>query len=182
MMPDRELKVVTPVSGTAPDIGRWLWAMEETRRGLLHTVEGLEQPALDWPGPSGTDNSIGSLLYHLALIEMSWLYGDVLLEPAPPEVESLFPREHRTVDRRLTHVAGEPLTQHMERLRLTRARFLERMAAMTVADWDTVREPADVNYACSPAWVVFHLVEHEAGHVFQIREIKRRWREEAGSN
>lgn len=41
----------------------------------------------------------------------------------------------------------------------------------------TKPEPEGADYACSPAWVVFHVVEHEAGHSFQIREIKRRWSE-----
>lgn len=151
--------------------------MEEVRRGLLKTVTDLDQAALDWRGSTGLDNSIGSLLYHVALVEMSWLYEDVLLEGYPDDIKALFPLDHRTPDGRLAAVTGVPLTAHLERLGLTRARFLQRMTPLTVTDWNSVREPVGADYACSPAWVVFHLVEHEAGHNFQVREIKRRWGE-----
>jgi len=165
--------------GAAPEIGSWLSAMEETRRGLTRTVTEPDQSALDWRGPSGRDNSIGSLLYHVALIEMSWLYEDVLLEEPPADIEALFPHAHRDADGRLTIVADMPLGAHLERLEATRARFLERMTPMSMSDWHRLREPDRTDYTCSPAWVVFHLVEHEAGHLFQIREIKRRWGERA---
>lgn len=172
----RTLLTVTPDPGADAEVGPWLWAMEQTRRGLLDTVEGLEQGALDWRGQGGSDNSIGSLLYHVALIEMSWLYDDVLLVSPPEDIAALFPHDHRTSDGRLAVIAGAPLAEHLERLAVTRARFLELMTPLTPVDWHTVREPRGEDYACSPAWVVFHLVEHEAGHLFQVREIKRRWR------
>src|SRR5690606_37544075 len=111
------------------------------------------------------------------LVEMSWLYDDVFLESYPDDVIAQFPVDHRTPDGRLAVVTGVPLAEHLARLAATRARFLERMKPMTVADWHTVREPEGADYTCSPAWVVFHLVEHEAGHLFQIREIRRRWGE-----
>lgn len=177
MSSTRELKIVIPVPDAAPEIARWLWAMEETRRGLLRAVDALDQRTLDWRGLSGTDNSIGSLLYHVALVEMSWLYEDLLLEPRPRDISELFPATDRAADGRLLQVVGESLERHTERLQLTRSHFLERMIGMTAADWDTVREPPGVTYTCSPAWVVFHLVEHEAGHLFQVREITRRWRD-----
>ena len=175
MTEPRQLKTVTPIPGAAPEVSNWLWALEEVRHGLLETVSGLDQAALDWLGPSGRDNSIGSLLYHVALVEMSWLYEDILLESYPDDVIALFPQNHRTPDGRLAIVTDAPLAKHLDRLAATRARFLELMTPMALTDWHTVREPEGADYACSPAWVVFHLVEHEAGHLFQIREIARRW-------
>lgn len=171
----RDRLTVTPHAAAHPEIGPWLWAMEETRRGLLDTVVSLGQDALDWRGPSGTDNSIGSLLFHVALVEMSWLYEDVRLEEPPEDIGDLFPVNHRDADGVLSHVPGRSLDDHLHRLDVTRRRFLELIEGMTPTDWHTVREPHGADYACSPAWVVFHLVEHEAGHLFQVREIKRRW-------
>lgn len=171
----REVRVVTPVPGAAPEIGVWLWAMEETRRGLLDTVAGLDQEALEWQGPDSNDNAIGALLYHIALVEMSWLYEDTLLEPLPDDIAALFPVDHRSEDGRLAQVEGVPLAEHLERLAVTRRRFLERMGGLSVEEWNRTREPEGVDYAVSPAWMVFHLVEHEAGHTFQMRQIKRSW-------
>src|SRR5690606_11586373 len=114
--------------------------------------------ALDWRGPSGSDNSIGSLLYHLALVEMSWLYEDMLLAEPPADIAALFPVAHRAADGTLAHVPGVELSEHLRRLEVARDRFLELMTPMTLTDWHTVREPPGTDYASSPAWVVYHLV------------------------
>jgi hypothetical protein len=37
----RQLQV-TPLAGYPPDIGRWLWALEDARRITRRTVEGLD--------------------------------------------------------------------------------------------------------------------------------------------
>lgn len=173
---DREVLQMIPKPATAPEIGPWLWAMEETRRGLLRTVRGLGQDALDWRGASGEDNSIGSLLYHIALVELSWLYEDMLLVEPPADIVVLLPHPSRAPQGGLQHVESETLTQHLERLEKARADFMRHLTPMTPTDWHTFREPPDTDYAVTPAWAVFHLVEHEAGHLFQIREILRRWR------
>ena len=94
----RRLKV-DPLDGYPTDIGRWLWALEDARRITRRTVDGLDVPALDWRGPDGTENSIGSLLYHVAGVEMGWLFIDVLGRALPPEVEAELPFEAWTVDR-----------------------------------------------------------------------------------
>lgn len=177
----RELKVMTPLPASAPLIGSWLWGMEETRRGLLATVRGLDQQQLDWRGPTGRDNSIGSLLYHIALVELDWLHYDLLLTEPPQEVLASFPHHHRTPDGRLAHVEGVSIDDHLERMALVRRHFLEALRPMSLQDWHAVREPEGVDYAVTPAWTVFHLVEHEAGHLFEIRALKRRWLEANGA-
>ncbi len=169
-----------PLLGSHSEVGRWLWAMQEVRGGLIDEVEDLAPELLDWRGPSGDDNSIGSLLYHIALIETSWLFDDILMQPYPDDVLAYLPHDHRTPDGRLTHVPGMPMAEHLERLRFVRQRFLDLIGPMGKDEWHRVRAPAGVDYACSPAWVVFHLVEHEAGHLFEVRAIKRRWRSSRG--
>lgn len=51
---------VTPLPGYDPVIGRWLWAMQRTRRRTLRLVEGIDQDLLDWPGPDGREHMIGT--------------------------------------------------------------------------------------------------------------------------
>lgn len=176
----KDIRTVEPHAGSDPEIGRWLWAMQEARRGLLEEVEVIDDEQLDWRGPSGADNSIGSLLYHVALIETSWLYDDIFMGPYPEDIVALFPLDHRTPDGRLMHVPGMPLDEHLQRLSFVRDRFLELMSNMDPDDWRRVRAPEGEDYAVSPAWVVYHLVEHEAGHLFEVRASKRRWRESRG--
>lgn len=164
----RDVLHVEPLRGYDPTIGQWLWAMEEVRRRTVRLVRDLDRATLDWRGTDGEDNSIGSLLYHIGLIEMSWLFLDVLEQELPPEVRAEFPFEGSDAAGRLTHVASVPASDHLRRLERTREIFLGALRGMTLEDWSRLRRPGDVEYRVSPAWAVFHLVEHEAGHAFQI--------------
>ncbi len=76
-MPDMEHRVIIPLDASHLELGRWLCALEDTRARTKQTLDRLDQATLDWTGP-GVENSIGSLLYHIALIEGDYLYGDIL--------------------------------------------------------------------------------------------------------
>jgi hypothetical protein len=45
---------------------------------------------------------------------------------------------------------------------------------MSLADWRTPRSPKNEDYSVTPEWMVFHLVEHEAGHIFQVSALRSR--------
>lgn len=170
----RQLLQITPLPGYPADVGRWLWAMEAVREENLEVVAGLTQEELDWEGPDGQENSIGSLLYHIAAVEMGWLHFDILqLKELPPGVKADFPYDVFGDDR-LTAIKGVPLAEHVERLERSRAVFLNAFRGMTLGDWRNLRAPDGEDYEVTPEWTVFHLVEHEAGHAYQIRSLKRR--------
>lgn len=159
--------------GYDPEIGHWLWALEEVRGRTVQVVGDLDQNALDWQGPSGVENAIGSLLYHIALVEMSWLFMDILLSEIPPDIKRYFPYDMATSGR-ITPVLGVGLEDHLERLQRSRRVLLEAFEGMSVKDWQTLRDPGDVDYQVSPAWAVFHLLEHESGHTAQVSAMKAR--------
>ncbi len=165
---------VDPLPGYPAPIGRWLWALEEARRRTLRFVEDLPQELLDWEGPDGNDNAIGSLLYHLALAEMDWLYVDTLEQPFPDDLRPLFPHHHVDDAGRMTRILGVSLADHLARLARCREVFLDAFRGMSFEEWTRLREPEGTAHAVTPAWVVFHLVEHEAGHAFQISSLRRR--------
>ena len=177
----RQVLHSAPLADYEPEIGRWLWAMEEVRRRTSDSVEGLNQRTLDWEGPAGGENAIGSLLYHIALVEMSWLFMDIFTRELPVEVKSLFPYAMAT-DRHLTPALGISLEEHLERLNKSRAIFLNALKGMSVVDWHGLRSPEDTPYEVTPAWVTFHLIEHEAGHAAQIRTLKKRAHRRADEN
>jgi hypothetical protein len=168
----RQLQV-TPLAGYPPDIGRWLWALEDARRITRRTVEGLDVATLDWRGPEGNENSIGSLLYHVAGVEMGWLFIDVLGREFPDEVKADLPVELWTAGV-LTHVGGATLEEHLGRLERTRAVFLERFAALGMEEFRRLRAPEGEDYDVTAEWVAYHLVEHEVGHAYQMRSLRRR--------
>jgi hypothetical protein len=74
--------LVYPVDGFSPALGAALWMMEDTRTRTLRALAGISGDLIDGV-PAGGDNSIGSLLYHLAAIEADWLYADILNSDYP---------------------------------------------------------------------------------------------------
>jgi hypothetical protein len=165
-----------PLPGYEPEIASWLWALEEARRRTLRFADGLDQRTLDWEGPDGEENSIGSLLYHIGAVEMGWLFFDLLRTELPPAVQADFPLVTVDENGRLTRVPGVPLDQHLGRLARSRAVFLDAFRGMTRTEWRRLRSTLDEqeDYEATPEWVLFHLVEHEAGHAFQISVMKKR--------
>lgn len=164
-----------PLPGYDTEIGIWLWALQEVRRRTLRLIGGLDQRTLDWEGPDKRENAIGTLLYHIALVEMGWLFGDILLQPGLPEqVKPDFPFPDRGPDKRLTPVLGESLESHMGRLARSRKAFLETFKEIPAGEWRRMRSPENEDYSVTPEWVLFHLVEHEGGHAFQISSLKAR--------
>lgn len=91
----------------------------------------------------------------------------------PPDIAAAFPYRMAT-DGRLTRVSGVQAAQHLERLRYARTTFLTVFRTMSLGDWDRLRAPRDVDYHVTPAWAVFHLLEHESGHASQISALKAR--------
>lgn len=165
--------VVEALPGLESEIGRWLWQMQEVRRQTIASVEGLPQEVLDWEGPDGGENAVGSLLYHIGLTEMLWLFMDIFEGELPDRVKAHFPFD-AAEGGRLTRVLGARLPEHLDRLQRSRAIFFDMLRDMTLKDWRTLRSPNDVEYRATPEWIVFHLVEHEAGHAAQVRSMKAR--------
>src|SRR5687768_5798300 len=151
--PRRRL-VVSPPANAHPDVAAWLWAMEDCRHLTLEVLEGLTDAEVDRPGPDGT--TIGTLLHHVAAIEASWLYEEVLLHEFPPAVEALLTHPVRADGGRLYPVLGEPVARHLERLALVRAELLAAFRGMDAAELARVRVLPQ--YDVSPLWVLHHLL------------------------
>ena len=179
--------VIMALPGFEPEIGRWLWALEDTRRRTKSSLDGLTQAVIDWPHPltrslglrtSGEGpgvrpgNSIGTLLYHLAAIEIDWLYSDVLQSQWPPELEALFPFDVRDEQGHLIAVRGLSLDGHLHRLDAVRSILLDTFRGMTLHEFRRARRVNDRDV--TPEWVIHHLMQHEAEHRGQIGEIRIR--------
>ena len=93
-------------------IDLWLAAIDDTRRRTLRLLDELPEWTLDWPDVDGA--TIGSLLYHMAAIEVDWLYVDVLGKLWPPEIEPLFPLDVRDEVGNLSTMSGESLASHRQ--------------------------------------------------------------------
>jgi hypothetical protein len=157
-----------PVEGYEPLVGRFVAMLEDTRRRLFRDLEGFDPADLDRTAP-GSPNSIGTLLYHVAAIELDWLYADLLGGDFPEGTAEWFPVDVREESGRLTPVV-EGWEHHLARLAWVRQRLLEELRTFTDADLDrTFVSGSDGN---GGGWILHHLMQHEAEHRGQIGEIR----------
>jgi len=169
----REQRILEPIPGPDPIIGRALARINETRGRTLRTLEGLTDDVLDHTLECVT-NSIGTLLYHIAAIELDYVQADVLEgAPLPDSLWALFPVDVRDEQGRLTVVRGESLDQHLARLAAVRKMLIEVYLRMTVDDFFRPRSLPE--YDITPEWTIHHLIQHEAEHRIHITILKERW-------
>lgn len=169
---DREWLVFDLEPGVDPAVGVALAALADARRRTLRDLAAMDVETLDRAGPGGS-NSIGAILYHVAAIEMAWLYEEILEADAwAPELDALLPHDVRDEAGLLTAIRGEAMERHLVRLHVTREQLVEQLRGMDAAEFRRVRRlPA---YDVTPEFVVFHLTQHEAEHRSEI------WRLRAG--
>jgi uncharacterized damage-inducible protein DinB len=167
---EREVLSLEPIADE-PEVGRWLSAMEDCRRDTLRELEGLPADALDrWVGTE--QNSIGSLLYHVALVEADWLLSDIMgPEGGVDWPAEILPAEDRDAEGLLTRFQGDSLEQHLERLRTVRALVMEHLQPMSLEEFHRPRSRE--RYDVSPAWVLHHLLQHEAEHRSEIVRLRQ---------
>ena len=165
----KEERLIKPPVGYEPTIARWVWALEDTRRRTKRCLDGIADEIIDWIPPEGS-NSIGTVLYHIAAIEMSYLYEDILEIGWYKELEPLIVYDVRDDRGRLTVVNGESLAKHLERLDAGRALLLKALGQMAVDDFGRPRHKE--SYEITPEWTLHHLMQHEAEHRGQMAEIR----------
>lgn len=168
MSPRRKNIVDLHLSQT-PEIGLWLWALEDTRQRTMEELEHVTPAMIDWLPPND-ESGMGSILYHIAIIEADWLYEEVLVQPFPPEVTALFPHPIRDKRGHLTQIQGDDLAAHLKRLNAVRALLLQPFQQMTLAEFRRVR--SFPHYDVTPEWVLHHLMQHEAEHRNQIGSLR----------
>jgi uncharacterized damage-inducible protein DinB len=171
-MRERRQLVNAGAAGYEPEIGRALWQLEDARYEWAGWLHQLPLEALDWQ--YGDFNTIGSLLYHIALIEADWLFVEVLVQDFSDEAKALFPYPHRDPTGRLTLVRDLSLQQHSRRLEQTRGILLESFKGMSVEDFRRPRQLPD--YDVSPEWVLHHLTLHETDHYGEMQMILQLFR------
>jgi len=155
-----------------PEAGRWLAALDRVRRGTNELLDEIEPGAIDAdPGDGG--DSLGTVIYHLALVEVDWVYSDILDRESDISRE-MFPHDDRESDGRLTPVTGESMAEQRARLDRARSMIIEVIAGLSSEEFLRVR-PRSWGEA-SAAWIVFHLIDHEVEHRVRIARIRDAFR------
>jgi uncharacterized damage-inducible protein DinB len=154
-----------PVAARDPLVGRWLSYLGDGRIRTTNVIEGLTVEMLEYQHVP-FQNTISTLLGHIAAIEMDWLYSEILEQEIPPEVLALLPSDVRDKTGNLMEVTGVSLEQHLEKLEKTRTIFIEQLKTMTAEDF--LRARSLEHYDVTPEWVCNHLLQHEAVHRSQM--------------
>lgn len=166
----RKQRVLPFDTDAIPAVRPWLAALEDARRRTWEALENLPDAALEWSDEEGT--TISSLLYHIAAIELDWLFADILNLPFPPEIEQSFSIDVRDDQGKLSAIRGETLEQHRVRLDRVRSYLISSLQEMSPPEFVRVRHLPD--YDVSPLWVLHHLMQHEAEHRGQIMALRTR--------
>jgi uncharacterized damage-inducible protein DinB len=152
-----------------PEIDLWLAALEDARKRTLDGLAKLPDEAVD-KSPREGGSSIGTLLYHVAIVEADWLFDEILGTIESDWPRELFPSEMREDKGTLTPFTGESLTDHVARLENVRKLLVETITPMSSDDLHRLNERK--HYDVSTAWVLHHLMQHEAEHRSQIGSVR----------
>ena len=175
-MTDRERLVLDPSLHADPEIGRWLSAFEEVRHDTYTVLSTFPADAVDRDLGDGGDR-LGTVLYHVALVEVDWVYTDVL-DQQDRIPSDLFPYDDRVEDGHLTPVLGESFAHHLDRLAATRALVLSELRTMDTAAFHLARARERIDVAAD--WVVFHLIDHEVEHRVRLSALRDGFAPDAG--
>jgi Protein of unknown function (DUF664) len=115
------------------------------------------------------------VLYHVALVEIDWVFSDVLGRESDISRDD-FPYDSRVEDGHLTPVRGETFERHLDRLARTRTLVLDVLGSMTPQDYHRAHAGEHLDVAAD--WVVFHLIDHEVEHRVRLSALRDEFRTE----
>ncbi len=147
-----------------------LWFLEDQRRQVMATAEGLSEDQLRWT-PDGRLLPILGIINHLTHVERRWTDGRYLCTPFPPRGEEFaVPSDLRGADLIAAYQARAARTEEVVR----GAGSLDDLCLGCEGD----RPPAHVILGLPEPidlrWAVLHLIEetaHHAGHAESTREM-----------
>jgi uncharacterized damage-inducible protein DinB len=175
-------RLLEPPAGYASrEVASFMAQLDDQTRRLREDTRGLPEEALSWQLAPGM-NTIGMLLAHIAIVEVYWiaiLSGepeqcervigmDIMGDGMPIAADGLAPDS----------LAGKPLAFYDRMLSRARAyarRRVRRLGPAALAGKvRRTRQDGEV-WTHSRRWILYHLLEHFAGHYGQILLLRHRW-------
>jgi hypothetical protein len=183
----REIRttLVTPDGFRSREVARFVWMLDEQRRLLVTDTRGLTVADLEWqPGPGR--NTIGMLLAHVAQVEVHLAQVGLLGEASGHTADVIGLGESDVAmplpagAGAAAALAGKDLAYYDDVL--ARARAHTTRVARDLGDDDLATEivrpprPDGTRRVFDRAWVLYHLIEHEAQHRGQINLLRHQRR------
>ena len=177
--------LIRPAEGfRSREAASFLAQMDDQSRRLGEALSGMTPQELEWQPAPGM-NTIGMLLAHLAIVEVWWsqiaLSRLEKLDTRPVlgigEDDDGMPLDPDAAAP--AHLKGKSLTYYEDLL--ARARVYLRDAAIKMPESDLDREvtrtrPDGTERVFNVRWVMYHILEHFAGHFGQILLLRHHYR------
>jgi uncharacterized damage-inducible protein DinB len=178
------LTLEIPKGYRSDEAGSTVAQLDDQSRCLWHDLRDITPAELEWQPAPGM-NTIGMLLAHIAIVEVVWADVGLLGKPAYDVPGALgigvdedgmpIPPEGRPP----ANLAGKRLVFFEDLLRRSRAAVKRAAATLGPDDLGQHRSRArrdGLVEEFNVRWVLYHLVEHFAGHYGQILLLRHQYR------
>ena len=155
-----------------PSIDYLVGILEDARVTTLQRVEGISNEELHWQFTEGW-NTVGALLSHIIACEEYFrIFFVERRDLSPAEEEQWMPglEMGKFVPRLIT---DEPIEAYVRKLEQSRARMLDAICSLDVADFREKRDGYNPNTGFNLGWVLYHLSEDEVHHRGQISILRK---------
>ncbi|MBI5708726.1 MAG: DUF664 domain-containing protein [Candidatus Eisenbacteria bacterium] len=166
-------------------VALFLAQMDDQSRRLAEDTRGMSADELAWQSLPGM-NSIGMLLAHIAVVEVSWTRLVLEDRPMPVDVSDVLGVGREATGMPLAPDAGPPASLAGKDLAffddlLAKARAHLARIASALADRDLERavvrpRPGGGEGTVTVRWTLYHLLEHLAGHYGQVLLLRHQYR------
>ncbi|MEO5685445.1 MAG: DinB family protein [Chitinophagaceae bacterium] len=170
-MDNRSLFLIGDLPGFTPQIGRLVSMLNYVRHTTFSTIEGLTVRELDYLC-NPEDNSIGSLLLHIAATELSYQSVTFHNRALSSEEKRAWEAAFTLGDKASIEIAGQDLNYYLSRLTQVRTITLEQLA-LRDDKWLAQQTAFGNDYQVNNYFKWFHVLSHELNHRGQIRMLKR---------
>ena len=146
--------------------------LSDMRNRLLEEVDGITQKQLDFSPSITKIETIGTLLFHIAAIEFSWIYEDIFKEEMVyEEWKYAFALREQLDPPQMTN---KSLSFYLEKLHSLRERVYATVRGWNDKELEKVVKSGNQFYTIR--WILYHLVQHESHHIGQINLLKRMYK------
>ncbi len=168
-------RIDLPVPGSLdPQVGLFHRMQQEIRGRLKNAAGELTPSQLAWVPEKG-GNSIGMLLLHIVEAELFWIQYVCMGQELTPEQKTIYRTEL------FGNPDASPLEEHpvewfIARLDESREITEEFYATLSDSSLEELKDFVDDEgreYEFTVRWVLYHVLEHEAGHRAQILMLRR---------
>ena len=184
---EREVLVMPP-GFRSREACSFIAQLDDQNARLIADTRSLDPAALEWQPAPGM-NTIGMLLAHIAIVEVFWTQvGPLGLKSY--ETQSVLGIGMDDDGMPIAAGGAPPATLRDKGLGffddlLARARAYSKAAAARLADDDLEREIHRTRrdgsaHETTMRWILYHMVEHEAGHYGQINLLAHQYRIASG--